>query len=304
MKTKEIGKFKKAWLLTKASWKALLLDKELVALPIIGFLASVVSIVPFIVFIIFKHDLVVKVTGTLDSFQAQPTPLGYILLVLFIVVTTAISSLFGGAVVHGAIDRFNGNNPTIRSSFKAARAHAGSLIQFGIFATFVGIIISEVAQRIPYFGAKVVAWLAGSAWNIASFFAVPVIVSEKSPIGPIKATKKSVEIIKKVWGESLIVSVTIGLISFLITMAYVTGIVAIMGLGAALSANAWYFGIIGVLGFLGLIVIIFIFSVLEAFTKAAIYHYAVTGESPATFDNRLMRTAFTTKKARKLFSIS
>lgn len=304
MKTKEIGKFKKAWLLTKASWKALLLDKELVALPIIGFLASVVSIIPFVIFTIFKHELVFSLVTGDQSFEAHPTALGYILFALFIIVTTAISSLFGGAVVHGAIDRFNGNNPTISSSFKAARAHAGSLIQFGIFATFVGIIISEVAQRIPYFGAKVIAWMAGSAWNIASFFAVPVIVTSSTPIGPIKATKKSIAIIKKVWGESLIVSITIGLISFLITMAYVTGIVAIMGLGAALSANAWYFGIIGVLGFLGLIVIIFIFSVLEAFTKAAIYHYAVTGESPATFDNRLMRTAFTTKKARKLFSIS
>jgi hypothetical protein len=146
-------------------------------------------------------------------------------------------------------------------------------------------------------------WLAGTAWQIASFFAIPVIVTSPEPIGPINATKQSIGVIKKVWGESLIVSLSIGAISMLSMLAYMLALAVITVLGVVLSAGAWYFVALGVIGFIGLFAGILIFNMMAAFAKAAVYYYATTGESPEMFHKDLLKQAFTPKKAKKIFSL-
>lgn len=146
------------------------------------------------------------------------------------------------------------------------------------------------------------AWLANAAWNIATFFAIPVIMDSQEPIGPFKATKKSLGIIRKVWGESLIVSLGIGLIGGLVVFGYAISLGAIFALGGSLELSGWFFGPIAILGLIGLIFLVLVLTMLSAFAKAAIYYYAVNGESPVMFDKRLLKHAFSPKKARRVFS--
>lgn len=298
---KHDGKFKKSWKLLKGSWKAMRMDKEMVSFPIINaIIAFIVLAIAGVIAFVARDSMFIltKVDGGGDlEFKA----LGNIFFAVIILILGSLSMIFSGAVMHGALERFRGNDPTVKGSFKAALARGGSLLGFGLFSTLIGYIISEIAERIPFIGGKVIMWLAGSAWNVASFFAVPVIVSSDQPINPVQATKKSIELIKKTWGESLIVSLGISIIASLSFVIYATLIAVVIVALVGMQANGWVIGAAAAFSFIGLVAMILIYSVLEAFAKAAIYFYATTGEAPAHFDERMMRAAFTPKKARKLF---
>ena len=144
-------------------------------------------------------------------------------------------------------------------------------------------------------------WLAQASWGVASFFAVPFIVTSPTPLGPVRATKQSVGLMKQVWGESLIAGGTVTLIAVIVSFAYLAIVIAVYAaLNLVITSGAvftlMFFGAVG-----GLLLISALFSVLDAVVTAAIFYYATTGESPVAFDQRLMRQAFTHKQARNVF---
>ncbi len=301
----KMGKFKKSWLLTKSAWAGFKLDKELAALPVFGtaLYAFVIAAVIGLAIATAPSKLLFDANWISDSGELTITPLGYALLILTGLVLSAISTFISASVIHGALERFKGNDPTIKSSLKAAWRMIGSLSLFAAFSFTIGYIISAIAERLPVVGGMVLNWLAGAAWGIASFFAIPIIVSGQSPIGPIKATKGSVGLIKKVWGESLIASASIALIAFIGVMLYTAVAATMLGLLASINAPSPLMISLVVLISAGLLIITLLLSVMSAFVKAAIFHYATTGQSPASFNSQLMRQAFTIKKARKVFGL-
>lgn len=301
----KIGKFKKSWLLTKGSWQALRMDKELFALPVIGFLLSLaVLLVAFIGALAFKSVLYHTATISYNTRSGRLSLWGYAGSFIIGLLLTTVASFIGGAITYGAIERFKGNDPTIKSCLSAAWKRIGSLTAFTAFSYTIGYILSQIANRVPFIGSKIVLWLADAVWRVASFFAIPIIVTSDTPINPLKATKSSVQLIKKVWGESLIVSATVGLVAGLSFVGYfvLTGVVFIIG--GSLGLPSAFLTAASVLALVGVMVLILIFSMLSAFVKAAIYYYAVTGESPVQFNQELLRQAFTHRKARRIFNVS
>lgn len=293
----KIGRFRKSWLLTKGAWQALMLDKELLWLPVIGFFATIPLLLVFgALGFYIRNQLYVAENGSYDI-----SWVGIALLVALGIASSAVTAIFSGAITHGAIERFKGNDPTVRGSMGAAWRRKWSLMGFGVFTAGVGYLLSYIADRIPFLGGKIIAWLAGTAWQIASFFAIPVIVTSPEPIGPLNATKQSIGVIRKVWGESLIVSLSIGAISLLATLIYAFGLAGFIVLGVVLSLSAWYFAIMGLIGFIGIIFLVLVFNMLAAFAKAAVYYYATTGTSPQMFHKDLLKQAFSPKKAKKVF---
>ncbi len=298
----KMGHFKKSWLLVKGSWKAFMLDKELASLPLISGLLSLIVFAAALTVGIINHESFATVVTSTDGGSLEYKWPAVVTMIIVGIITTGISMIFSGAIIYGALERFKGNDPTVRGSLRAAMKRGGSLLGFGLFSYAIGYILSYIAERIPFFGAKLIVWLASSAWNVASFFAVPVIVTSDKAMNPIEASKQSIALIKKTWGESLIISAGIGFIgvlTFIVWSSLYTGLLVFAGVG--LHVSGWVIGGGAVFGLLSLVVLVLIFSALEAFAKAAIFHYATTGESPAAFDSRLMRQAFTQKKARKLF---
>jgi hypothetical protein len=295
--------------LTKAAWTGLKLDKELAVLPVIGTTVGIGIIIAAIALAVLTAQTGLFFPTEIPASADQETGFaftvwGYALLAAVGLLLAAVSTFVSGAVIHGALQRFQGNDPSIKSSIAAAWSRLGSLTAFAAFSFVIGNIISFIASRLPFIGGMVVEWLAGAAWNVASFFALPVIVSSDRPVGPVKATKGSIAIIKQVWGESLIANVGIGLIAFLTVILYTIVSSVVIGVASSvLVAPSAVLIVLSVLALIGLLVIALVFSMLSAYIKAAIYYFATTGESPVTFNSQLLRQAFTAKKARKVFSI-
>ncbi len=286
----KMGHFKRSVELTKSAWHVLKLDKELMTLPLIGFLYSIVVLV---------ISGAVLGASSLVSGNGQSI-IRAVAAVVAAVGLTFVSSLIAGAICYAAIHRFEGGDPTVKGSLAAARQKAKPLFLFSVLTATIGLVLRVIEERIPV-GGVIMSWLGSVAWSIASLFAIPFIVTSNEHLGPIEATKKSTSLIKQVWGESVLVSLGIGLIGILVTFGYLiiaTLVTTLFGLGIGVSAGV----VVGILAILGFVALMIGLSVLGAIAKTAIFYWATTGKAPETFNQELLRTALTPKKARKIFA--
>lgn len=303
----KIGRFERSLELTKSAWRVLKLDKELLAIPLISMLVSVILL----------GIAIVGLAGVLGGLAWSGTDLNpsnhsvktaaIVFGFIYLLAATFISSLTSGAIIHGALERFGGNDPTVKSSVSAALKKSKPLFLFSLLAATIGFVLRAIEDRVPL-GGKIVAWLTDIAWSVASLFAIPYIMTTSGYLGPIKATKKSATLIKKVWGESLIVSGGIGIIGLISILGYIllatalTFVIANLGGASAGAGIGWRLAVLLPLDILGFLALILILSVLGAIAKAAVFYWATTGEAPETFNKDLMQAALTTKKARKIFA--
>ena len=306
-----LGRWATSKSLARSAWHALTLDKELIWLPLLSIISSLGLCTVFIGVLIGSGQLQMGDFTTGESASTDVSifgPLSVFIYTVFYLSMTFVANFFAAALVAGFLERFRGGNPTVGSALKAAHVHAGAIFAFSLLSATIGLVLRAIEERVPLFG-KVVTWVLGAAWAIASMFALPVIVATDKNVGPIKATKQSVGIITKTWGENVILSVGLGLVSVVTILAYF-----------ALSVGAWFVlaafatasGILSI-GFipvaiffavvvLGFAVLCIIFNTLSAVIKTAIFHYATTGESPAAFEKQLLQQSFTSKKARGIFN--
>jgi membrane-anchored glycerophosphoryl diester phosphodiesterase (GDPDase) len=288
----KIGRIRRGWEITKSSWQVLKLDKELASFPIISFFTALAILAPF--------AIVVGLNSTItdDNITVNlPTGVQIAGVVLLYFLLTFAANYFSGAIIYGAAQRFQGKNPTLRSCFQGVNAKFAPLALFSLMMAIVGLILQALEDRFPIAGQIAVAIFNG-AWNIANIFAIPVIVLSEENVSPLGATKRSVGIIKKVWGEGIVVNLGLGLIAVLTVLVYILiwsivgAVVNATGSGIALAITLG----IAVIGFM---LIALIFSVLGGIAKAALYLYATTGEAPALFDRNLLEGAVNKKKTAK-----
>lgn len=296
------GRIRRGWQLTKSAWHVLRLDKELAALPLLSFLVSTIALVPFgLLFIITGAQVQDSQAGLSLSNWGQWAAIAGLYFVV-----TLIANLFGAAIVYGAVQRFRGSDPTIRSSLAGARHKFRPLAWFSLMMATVGLLFQILEDRLPFAG-RIAVYLFDAAWSIANVFAVPIIVLSEENVMPLQATKRSVQMVKKVWGEGVVVSFGIGLIGALTYLLYAVVFVGLLlGLGSLQHGHAAGWAVLPMFllvlfGILGIIVIGLVFSALGSIAKAALYYYATTGEAPASFDARLLRATMTPKKARRVF---
>mgnify|MGYP000956313990 CR=1 FL=1 len=304
----QVGRIRRGWLLTKSSWHVLRLDKELTALSCISFFVALIGLIP-IGLIVWKTTTIIdsstRAIPTNDPiYQTSLQPWEQFLLAfLAYFITTLVANFFGGAVIYGATQRFRGGDPTLSTSIAGARRKISPLILFSLMMTTVGLFFQFLEDRLPFAGA-LAARLFDAAWTIANIFAVPVIVLSDKNVQPLEATKQSVQVIKKVWGEGIVANIGIGFIALFSYIVYVLVFVlagtAAYGLGGS-GENFAPLAIVTGLGLIGLVGLILVFTTLSSIAKAALYHYAITGTAPGPYDKDLLRTSMTPKKARKVF---
>ncbi|MCI3949155.1 MAG: hypothetical protein K0R11_1089 [Acidimicrobiales bacterium] len=253
-----MGRIANGWHIATASWRVLSRDRELVVVPVV---AAVVAALGF---------AAVAVPGILalggsDAAQASDVAL-WLVLALATVVGTWALAIGSAAVVAGAAERMAGGEPTLGSAFAAARARSGRLLGWAVLATVVSIILDQIEERLGFLG-RVVSWIAGTAFGVVSFLALPVIVFED--VGAIEGLRRSARLLRSTWGEQLTFNFGIGLLGFLAVLPAValaaglvaTGVVVLQVVGIVV-AGAW------------IVVCLAVTSALSAVFKAALYRWA------------------------------
>lgn len=268
--------------LMKASANVLKLDKELMVFPVMSGVACVLVMASFIAPIAFSGAGNVFVDG-------ESSYLALSVMFLFYVVQYTVIFFFNSALVGAALIRLDGGDPTVGDGLAIASKRMGSIIGYAVIAATVGMVLRMISERGGIF-AKIAAAVAGMAWTLATYLAVPVLVTRD--IGPIDAIKESAAIFKRTWGEQ--VAGNFGL-TWAMALAFIawTAVSFLVGWAAAAVMPVAIVPVIGIT-ILGYVFLALLGSALGGIYTAALYRYAMTGDT-GSFDSAIMGNAFRSK---------
>ncbi len=264
-----MGRFRRSWDLFKTSFSVIKQDKELLWMPILSFVATAVAIAGIAGIGVFAgiFQAFIDSDGNFDAVTAAFTFAVYLTLAF-------IQVFFHAATVAGANERLSGGDPTLRSALGKAGSHIGRLFLWSLVVATVNVILQALNRAAGQRGnmiGQIVVSLVGGAWNLATYFVVPVLLFEDKGVGG--GMKGSVSYFKKTWGETIIGDAGIGFAGGIVTvLILVTG-----GLSAYVMLNL--LGVIPALVVLAAAVLTAIaasimFTVAAAVYKTALYRFA------------------------------
>jgi hypothetical protein len=282
-------RFAQSWELVKASWRVLQSDKELLIFPLISAIGAVgVSIL----FALPFFAVGIQETGRRGGEDMPLTLAGYVILFLFYVALYTVIFFCNTALVGAALIRLRGGDPTVSDGFNIAMKKIGHILGYAVISATVGVILDAISRRGGIVG-QIASGIIGFAWNVATFLVVPVLVNED--IGPIDAVKKSAALLKKTWGDQVVGNLGMGLIFGVISLVLLGVFIALMALFIGMEATALI--ILTVVVFIAAFVILgLISSALQGIYQAAVYQYALEGETSEYFDPQLVAGAFKPKR--------
>jgi hypothetical protein len=284
--------FSRSWLITKLTFSVINKDRELLWFAFLSFffstLFSVAMIFPTVVPALLNNGFE---KDSLEVYQ-------YVLLFITYFGLAFIATFFNVCVVYTTKIRFEGGNATFGESVRFAFSRIGLIVQWSLISASVGLLLRllhNLASRLGKIGeivANILISLLGMAWSILTIFVVPVLVYEG--LGPVNAIKKSAEVIKKTWGESLIRAIGLGLVQLLVFLAIIG---VSIGLTMALASAFDVAGVLVGIGIGALLLLLagLIFTVANTIFNTALYVYANNNQIASGFSEDVVRGAFKQK---------
>ncbi len=292
-----MGHIRRGWEITKSSWHVFKLEKkELISLEIISTLLTLLLLAVFLTAMFTLGG--VNIAAFNSSTELSLTPLGVGMGIAYYFAMNLVFTFVSALFVHVVYTRLQGEDATISGSWRVVKKRAGPLALFSLVNSVVRYVIEFAQQKLPL-GGKIIAFLGGIAWTVATIFAIPVIVTSEEKMSPAQTIKKSSGLIRKTWGEGVISQFGIAAVSTLVTLLY---IILFGAIGfAAFTITPVASVAVAVVGVIGLVIVLLITSILSAIAQAALFYYASTGEEPVAFNKELLQSAMTPRKARKIF---
>lgn len=270
------AKFSRSWELAKASAAVLRSDKELLVFPVVSGIATLIVLATFAV-PVFAFKLFANGVGPVNL------AVGFV----FYLCQYFVIFFFNSALVGAAMIRLNGGDPTVADGLRIARERMLPILGYAAIAATVGLLLQFLKNK-DNFVIRILGSLLGTAWTVASFLVVPVLVASK--VGPIDAVKKSIELLKSTWGENAVGQLGIGFVfGFIMAGVIIVGLLLSI-LGFTLSP--YLGGSLVALTVLSALTVAIIQSALSGVYAAALYRFANDGLVPQGFERMGLQTAF------------
>ncbi len=284
-----MGRIRTTIELAKRSWAVLQADRELLALPVMSAIATMIAAATFLG-PLFATGAAFQGDGGSEGIST----VGYVVMAVMYITLAFITIFFNAALVHGANERLSGGDPTLGSALRGAAGHLGSIFVWAVISATVSVVLRTLEERAGAIG-RIASAIAGVAWSVATFLVIPVLVIEGG--SAVDAVKRSGSMLRQTWGEQVAGNVGFGLLGFLaaipgvalIVLAVLIGEGALIGVAIALAV-VWFIAVAVVL------------SAMNGIFQAALYRHAaghVAGgpgmAGPATtqwFDTGTMQQAF------------
>lgn len=265
------------WKIAMSSFKVLKEKKDLVIFPILSGISILLIVGSF--FTVFG----VSTGWNMDNLGEYNAPLYYLLLFAFYLVNYFIVVFFNMALVHCSRLYFKGEEVSVRDGIKFSMSRIGVIFSWACLAATVGLILRMIQENAGWLG-KIITGIIGVVWSIAIFFVVPVIAYENK--GPLEAVKRSSQLMKEKWGESLGATFSFGLIQFLGVL--IVGVVLFF-------IGSIFHPIAGIaLAIIGAFLVVSIISAAEMIFVSAIYHN-IDGNLDKYFNQQMVNDLFEKK---------
>jgi Family of unknown function (DUF6159) len=199
-----------------------------------------------------------------------------------------ISTFIGVALCAAVAGAMDGHRLSLGHALAVPARRPGQILLWSLLATGVGLLLEQLAARIP-FGGRFVTWLAGVAWSLGTLLVLPILALDGCTAG--ECVRRSPRLIKDRWGEGLTGNVVIGawVVVLAIPLAIVVGVV---DAATRTRADGW-------LVFIGGMVILS--SVAWSATRVfsvALYRFATTGQTMGPFTQDDVERPFRQKRQR------
>lgn len=272
-----LDRLSNGWTMAMNSFKVLKENKQLIIFPILSGISLVLVIGSFFTGILAVNG------WDLDNMETENPIAVYGMVFLFYIVNYFVIVFFNMALVHCTRLYFRGEEVTVRAGLQFSLSRIGAIFSWAVFAAVVGTILKAIQENSGVVG-KIITGIIGIVWGVATFFVVPIIAYEN--VGPLEAFKRSSNMMKEKWGQSLGATFSFGLIQFI-------GII-IIGLplffiGSLIHPVA---GI--VLASLGAFAVVAIISAAEVIFVSAVYHN-INGDPVAHFNQQAIDNLFVHK---------
>jgi hypothetical protein len=280
------GKFARSWELLQASVAVLRSDKSLLMFPLMSGICTVLVAATFLIPIGFGFITDERIRAYGEAHQVSA--IYYVLMFLFYLVQYTVIIFFNTALASAVMQRLRGESVSVAESIGVARSRFGHILGYAVIAATVGLLLRTLQERFGLIG-RIVIGLIGFAWTVATFLVVPVLANED--VGPIEAVQRSVDMLKRTWGENLIGNAGIGAAFGLITFAAI--LVAVCLIAGAIASHSLALVVATVaIVLVGLSLLGMIQSSLHGIYAVALYRYVDEGEAGEGFDQAMLEQAF------------
>ncbi|MEJ8574401.1 DUF6159 family protein [Microbaculum marinum] len=289
-------RFSRSWALVKASAAVLNQDRELLVLPVVSGVCTILVTAAFLypAYVTGMLEAAIEAADSGQDADDAMTVLGYVWMFAFYLVQYFVVIFFNTALVGAAMQRMDGGNPTLGSAIGIASSRVGTIFGYALISATVGVILRYIGERFGTIG-RIVESMLGFGWSISTFLVVPIIVARG--VGPVDAVKQSASLLRRSFGENIIGNAGIGLVFALLFMAafLIGGGVSLAVFDATDSLLVTAVPIAAtVVVIAGLIVFA---AALGSVYSAAVYRYAEGLAPPPRMDPALLASSFRAKKA-------
>lgn len=280
----KIGKFKASKMIVKESWAVLKQDKEIMLFPIASSISTVVASVLLCAIFYF-----VTLGGSLDGLRGQNLEqfndiFVYGTLLIYYAVMFFIVNFFQAGLFIIVQARFSGQNLSFNDGIRGAMKYSGKIFYWSLISATVGVVLKIISDKSRFVG-KIVSAVLGATWNILTYFSLPALI-----IGNVSVKdsfKESASIIRKTWGESIIVNFGVALFfSLIIFLVFAVAIGTFVLIPKPLIAISMIIFVI-----ISLVIISVVSTTLSSVFKLALFNYARTGQVPQGFTEALVKGA-------------
>jgi hypothetical protein len=287
-----MGKFSSSLALVKLAFKIIIKEKELLVYSILSGLASIAVFISFFIFLFglsFSGVIPAETEGGGLSLVLE-----FVFSLLFYFVLTFVALFFNTAIIT-SVDRIvRGEENSFGDGIKSAFSNIGIIFKWALVSAFVSTILKMIQNRVPFI-AKIVIGIVGIAWNLATYFAFPVMLFKKT--GPMDALKQAPGLFKKGWGEAVIMNIGTGF-CFMIMFFILFGISAVVVILGIVTGMTFLVFIAGISLALGFILLILLSTTTDAVIKTLLYIYVDKESLPEYVDLDILGQVFKEKEVK------
>ena len=265
------------WKISMNSFKVLKENKQLIVFPVLSGISLMLILGSF-------ATVILAAAGwDVDQVEDPGQTTSVVFLFLYYLVNYFVVVFFNTALVHCTRLYFQGEEVTIEKGLRFSLSRIGTIFAWSMFAATIGTILKLIEENVGWLG-KLIVSLIGIVWSIATFFVVPVIAYEN--VGPLGAFKRSTQLMKEKWGESLGATFSFGLVQLI---AFIVVAVPLFLLGSLVHPLA---GVI--LALLGSLFIMAVISASQTIFISAVYHN-INGDPVRHFNQQMIDNLFESK---------